>query len=42
MIYDVNYSLLVLIEKLTFFDKQSQGFIISLKPKTTFSVVKVG
>ena len=30
MIYDVIYVLLVLIEKLAFFNKQLQGFIISL------------
>ena len=30
MIHDVIYSLLVLIEKLAFFNKQLQGFIISL------------
>ena len=30
MIYDVTFSLLVLIEKLAFFNKQSQRFIISL------------
>ena len=30
MIYDVVYSLLVLIEKLTFFNKQFYGFIIFL------------
>ena len=29
MIYDGTYSLLVLIEKLAFFNKQLQGFIIS-------------
>ena len=29
MIYDVIYSLLVLFEKLAFFNKQLQGFIIS-------------
>ena len=31
MIYDVIYSFLVLIEKLAFFNKQLQEFIISLK-----------
>ena len=30
MIYDVIYSLLVLIEKLAFFKKQFHGFIMSL------------
>ena len=30
MIFDVIYSLLVLTEKLAFFNKQLQGFIISL------------
>ena len=30
MIYDVIYSLLVLIEKLEFFNKQFYGFVISL------------
>ena len=30
MMYDVIYSLLILIEKLAFFKKQLQGFIISL------------
>ena len=30
-IYDIIYSLLVLIEKLAFLNKQLQGFIISLK-----------
>ena len=33
MIYDGTYSLLVLIEKLAFFNKQLQGFIISLTLK---------
>ena len=31
MIYDVIYSLFVLIEKLTFFNKQFSGFIVSLR-----------
>ena len=31
MIYDVIYSLLVLIEELKFFNKKFQGFIMSLK-----------
>ena len=30
MIYDVIYSLLILIETMAFFKKQFQGFIISL------------
>ena len=35
MIYDVIYSLLVLIEKLEFFNKQFYGFVISLKLTTS-------
>ena len=38
MIYDVFYSLLVLIEKLTFFNKQLSGFIISLSIITIFLI----
>ena len=30
MVFDVIYSLFVLIEKLAFFNKQLQGFIMSL------------
>ena len=33
MIYEVFYSLVVLIGKLAFFNKQWQGFIISSRPK---------
>ena len=36
MIYDVIYSLLALTEKLTCFNKQLLGFIISLKLKNEF------
>ena len=38
MIYDVIYSLLVLIEKLEFFSKQLQGFIISLSHRLAFGL----
>ena len=34
MIYDVISSLVVLIEKLAFFNKQLEGFIISLNQKS--------
>ena len=36
MIYDVIFSMLVLIEKFAFFNKQLQGFIISLILKAKF------
>ena len=39
MIYDVIYSLVVLIEKLSFFNKQLWGFIISLKASLSVSKV---
>ena len=39
MIYDVIYSLFVLTEKLTFFNKQLERFIISLMPIKNLQIV---
>ena len=38
MIYDVIWSLVILIEKLPFFNKQLEGFIMSLNASNNFLV----